>query len=95
MKSEDARALLKLFTTHASDIKIDADADFVLSKAASIAVKQAENEAEDRMRNKAVEAFKSSCRYQEGCLGANMKCDPAQCEDLRLFIQKLEEDEND
>lgn len=52
----------------------------------------AEQEAEERMREKAIEAFKSSCKYQDGCLGANKKCDPMQCEDLGMFIQKLNEE---
>lgn len=62
---------------------------------AYIAVELAEQEAEERMRTRATEAFKSSCKYQDGCSGANRKCDPRQCEDLRSFIQKLTEDETD
>lgn len=51
-----------------------------------------EQEAEERMREKAVEAFKSSCRYRDGCAAVIMPCDSTQCEDLRLFIQKLNEE---
>lgn len=52
----------------------------------------AEQEAEERMREKAIEAFKSSCVYKDGCGGAGRACDLALCEDLRLFIQKLNEE---
>ena len=48
---------------------------------------------EERMREKAIEAFKSSCEYKDGCAGAGRRCNPALCEDLRLFIEKLREDE--
>lgn len=51
----------------------------------------AEQEVEERIRAKAIEAFKSSCKYQDGCLGANRKCDQTQCTDLNEFIQKLNE----
>ena len=62
---------------------------------AYMAIELAEQEAEERMQEKAIEAFKSSCLYQEGCLGAGMKCNPYKCEDLKAFIQKLKEDEVD
>lgn len=52
----------------------------------------AEKEAEERMRQKAVETFKSSCVYKDGCGGAGWDCHPTLCEDLRLFIQKLNEE---
>ena len=55
------------------------------------AVELAEQDAEQRMRAKAIDAFKSSCKYQDGCGEANRKCDPKQCEDFKLFIQKLTE----
>ena len=51
----------------------------------------AEQETEERMRGKAIEAFKSSCKYKDGCDGSGRVCDPALCEDLRSFIQKLDE----
>lgn len=51
----------------------------------------AEQETEERMREKAIEAFKSSCKYKDGCDGSGRVCDPALCEDLRSFIQKLDE----
>lgn len=53
------------------------------------AIELAEQEAEERMRAKAIEAFKSSCKYQDGCLGTDRKCDQTQCADLNEFIQKL------
>ena len=62
---------------------------------AYMAIELTEQEAEERMQEKAIEAFKSSCLYQEGCLGAGMKCNPDKCEDLKAFIQKLKEDEVD
>lgn len=59
---------------------------------AQYAIEIAEQEAEERMREKAIEAFKSSCVYKDGCGGAGRACDLALCEDLRLFIQKLNEE---
>lgn len=56
------------------------------------AVELAEQEAEEQMRQKSVEAFKSTCVYKDGCGGAGRDCDPTLCEDLRLFIQKLNEE---
>ena len=58
---------------------------------AEYAIERAEQEAEVRIRAKAIEAFKSSCKYQDGCLGADRKCDQTQCADLNEFIQKLNE----
>lgn len=60
-----------------------------LRTAMSHAAELAEQEAEERMHKKAIKAFKSSCLYQEGCLGAGMKCNPDKCEDLKALIQKL------
>ena len=40
---------------------------------------------------KAVEAFKSSCKYKDDCGGIGRDCHPVLCEDLRSFIQKLNE----
>lgn len=59
---------------------------------AQYAIELAEKDAEERMREKAIEAFKSSCVYKDGCGGAGRACDLALCEDLRLFIQKLNEE---
>lgn len=36
---------------------------------AQYAIEIAEQEAEERMREKAIKAFKASCKYQDGCLG--------------------------
>ena len=58
----------------------------------STVIELAEQDAEERMREKAIEAFKSSCMYKDGCSGAGRACDPTLCEDLRLFIQKLSEE---
>lgn len=62
---------------------------------AYMAIELAEQDAEQRMRQKAVEAFKSSCEYKDGCGGIGRDCHPVLCEDLRSFIQKLNDDEND
>lgn len=59
---------------------------------AEYAIELAEQEAEVRIRAKAIEAFKSSCKYQDGCLGADRKCDQTQCADLNEFIRKLNEE---
>lgn len=58
---------------------------------AQYAIEIAEQEAEERMREKAIKAFKASCKYQGGCLGADRKCDQTQCADLNEFIRKLNE----
>ena len=55
------------------------------------AIELAEQDAEERMREKAIEAFKSSCVYKDGCEDSWV-CDPILCEDLRLFVQKLNEE---
>ena len=44
----------------------------------------------EKLKARAVEMFKASCRYQEGCLGAGGKC-PDTCAYLQKFIQKLNE----
>ena len=51
----------------------------------------AEQEAAELMRQKAIEAFKSSCEYKDGCGGIGRDYHPVLCEDLRSFIQKLNE----
>jgi len=51
----------------------------------------AEQDTEQLMRQKAVEAFKSSCKYKDDCGGIGRDCHPVLCEDLRSFIQKLNE----
>lgn len=47
---------------------------------------------DDDNDEKAIEAFKSYCVYKDGCGDAGRACDLALCEDLRLFIQKLNEE---
>lgn len=54
-------------------------------------VELAEQEVEEQMRQKAVEAFKSSCAYKDGCGGIGRDCHPVLCEDLKSFILKLNE----
>ena len=58
----------------------------------STAIELAEQDAEERMREKAIEAFKPSCVYKDGCGEDSWVCDPILCEDLRLFVQKLNEE---
>lgn len=86
MKSEKAKEILS-----ASSITDSCGYEYLLMSCAEKAVELAEQEAEERMRAKAIEAFKSSCKYQDGCLGADRKCDQTQCADLNEFIQKLNE----
>lgn len=93
MKSERAKQFID-----GMSVTIEADGNRVISQSTVvgiwdvyIAINIAEQEAEERMRAKAIDAFKSSCKYQDGCGGANRKCDPKQCEDFKLFIQKLNE----
>ena len=61
--------------------------DHAMTRAAELA----EQDTEQLMRQKAVEAFKSSCEYKDGCGGIGRDCHPVLCEDLRSFIQKLNE----
>ena len=93
MKSEKAKQyLLKVVTPIAMmypDCPGECDIKLIEAKRA---IELAEQEAEERMRAKAIEAFKSSCVYKDGCGGAGRACDLALCEDLRLFIQKLNEE---
>lgn len=92
MKSERAKQYLLNIETKTTlmypNFREGCDLKMVEAKRA---VELAEQEAEERMRAKAIDAFKSSCKYQDGCGGANRKCDPKQCEDFKLFIQKLTE----
>jgi len=64
MKSEKAKEILS-----ASSITDSCGYEYLLMSCAEKAVELAEQEAEERMRAKAIEAFKSSCKYQDGCLG--------------------------
>jgi hypothetical protein len=87
MKSEKARELIDKYAIGNSR---DA-APSLLKRTAILCVEIAEQEAEERMRVKAIDSFTSSCKYQDGCRGANRECAPQQCDDLKLFIQKLNE----
>lgn len=96
MKSEKAKQYLDRKSPAKIHPASNSKTYYLLSRYdAEKAIELAEQEAEERMRTRATEAFKSSCKYQDGCMGANKKCDPQQCEDLRLFIQKLDEDASD
>lgn len=81
MKSEKARHRLYESFTLNSNIGID-------RKAAFEAVELAEQEAEERMRKKAEEAFLSYC-YCEEHQYVRKKCE--NCEAYKSFIQKLNE----
>ena len=91
MKSEKAKEFIDGCLNHLV-IEMSDHAKWQLRAAMSHTAELAEQEAEERMREKAIEAFKSSCVYKDGCGGAGRACDLALCEDLRLFIQKLNEE---
>lgn len=93
MKSENAKEYITHATCTAQEYaERFGGRELVVSRwDVSTAIELAEQEAEERMREKAIEAFKSSCKYQDGCLGADRKCDQTQCTDLNEFIQKLNE----
>ena len=87
MKSQKAKEIIEKYAVGNSR---DAAPSMMKGRAAEC-VEIAEQEAEERMRQKAVEAFKSSCEYKDGCGGIGRDCHPVLCEDLRSFIQKLNE----
>lgn len=79
MKSEKAKQRLYGSFTFNSNIGID-------RKAAIEAVELAEQEAEERMREKAIEAFCDECACFEACIC----CLPAgACDRKNNFIRKL------
>lgn len=82
MKSEKAKQRLYESFTFNSNIGID-------RKAAIEAVELAEQEAEERMRRKAIEAF------GEGCFCDDKGALCGTCSIQEDFIQKLTENEND
>ena len=92
MKSEKAKQYLLKVVTPIAMMYPDCpeECDLKLGEAKR-AVELAEQEAEERMREKAINAFKSSCKYYDGCGGAKRECNSQQCEDLKSFIQKLNE----
>ena len=94
MKSENAKEYITHATCTAQEYaERFGGRELVVSRwDVSTAIELAEQDAEERMREKAIEAFKSSCVYKDGCGGAGQACDLALCEDLRLFIQKLNEE---
>ncbi len=87
MKSQKAKEIIEKYAVGNSR---DAAPSMMKGRAVEC-VEIAEQEAEERMRQKAVEAFKSSCEYKDGCGGIGRDCHPVLCEDLRSFIQKLNE----
>ena len=91
MKSKEAKKFIDGLMDHLT-VDMTDHAKWQLRVAMTHAAELAEREAEEQMRQKAIEAFKSSCVYKDGCGGAGRACDLALCEDLRLFIQKLNEE---
>jgi hypothetical protein len=94
MKSENAKEYITHATCTAQEYaERFGGRELVVSRwDVSTAIELAEQDAEERMREKAIEAFKSSCVYKDGCGEDSWVCDPILCEDLRLFIQKLNEE---
>lgn len=87
MKSQKAKELIEKYAVGNSR---DAAPSMMKGRAVEC-VELAEQDTEQMMRQKAVEAFKSSCKYKDGCGGIGRDCHPVLCEDLRSFIQKLNE----
>lgn len=94
MKSENAKEYITHATCTAQEYaERFGGRELVVSRwDVSTAIELAEQDAEERMREKAIEAFKSSCVYKDGCGEDSWACDPILCEDLRLFVQKLNEE---
>lgn len=87
MKSQKAKELIEKYAVGNSR---DAAPSMMKGRAVEC-VELAEQDTEQMMRQKAVEAFKSSCEYKDGCGGIGRDCHPVLCEDSRSFIQKLNE----
>lgn len=83
MKSQKAKELIEKYAVGNSR---DAAPSMMKGRAVEC-VELAEQDTEQLMRQKAVEAFKSSCEYKDGCGGIGRDCHPVLCEDLRSFIQ--------
>ena len=90
MKSQKAKEFIDGLMDHLT-VEMTDHAKWQLRSAMTCSAELAEDEAYEQMRQKSVEAFKSSCMYKDGCGGAGRACDPTLCEGLRLFIQKLNE----
>ena len=90
MKSKEAKEFIDGCMDHLT-VEMTDHAKWQLRAAMTCAAELAEQEAAERMQQKAVEAFKSSCEYKDGCGGIGRDCHPVLCEDLRSFIQKLNE----
>lgn len=90
MKSEKAKEFIDGCMDHLT-VEMTDHAKWQLRAAMTRAAELAEQNTEERIKAKSIEAFKSSCKYKDGCDGSGRVCDPALCEDLRSFIQKLDE----
>ena len=87
MKSEKAITYLNhIFKPMSGQNKVKAYNRDMVCKAIEI--------AEQEMREKAIQAFKFSCRYDIGCAGANRRCNIDECMDLKAFINELNHEEN-
>lgn len=73
--------------------------EFVLLKNAERAVELAEQEAEERVREKAIEAHRKICFFRNlkdnTCANTATECGEHSCYYMNNFIQKLSENEND
>lgn len=84
MKSKKARELIEKYAVGSSR---DA-APSLLKRTAILCVELAEQEAESRMRDKAIQAYCSECScYETGACAL----DPDKCATKLLFIEKLTE----
>lgn len=90
MKSKEAKEFIDGCMDHLT-VEMTDHAKWQLRAAMTRAAELAEQDTEQLMRQKALEAFKSSCEYKDGCGGIGRDCHPVLCEDLRSFIQKLNE----
>jgi hypothetical protein len=84
MKSEKAKAIIREsdFYFHIDGVTFQ-EARAMMKKDAIKAVELAEQEAEERMRQKAIEAYRRSCSCGESTCNS--------CALMRRFIQKLTE----
>ena len=84
MKSEKAKEILS-----ASSITDSCGYEYLLMSCAEKAVELAEQEAEERMRNRAIKAYCSECTcYETGVCAL----DPDKCVSKLLFVQNMNEE---
>ena len=88
MKSKEAKEFIDGCMDHLT-VEMTDHAKWQLRAAMTRAAELAEQDTEQLMRQKAVEAFKSSCKYKDDCGGIGRDCLPVLCDDLSSIIQKL------